>query len=89
MAHHHSLSQADVGTNECSLGIGPTLHACTQEPSASSRPSHKVIMTDLVKHHAESKYALDASSFYQSGIPVQKGINEDMFCFLRFRVGTE
>lgn len=89
MAHHHSFSQAEVGTNECSLGIGLTLHSCTHEPSASSRPSHEVIMTDLVKHHAESKYGLDASSFYQSDIPVQKGINEDMFCFLRFRVGTE
>lgn len=46
-------------------------------------------MIDLVKSHAESKYGFGASSFYQSNIPIKKGINEDMFCFLRFRVGSE
>lgn len=44
---------------------------------------------DLVKRQAASKYGFDAASFSQSNVPIKKGINEDMFCFLRFRVGSE
>ena len=47
------------------------------------------IMMDLVKRHAESKHGFDATAFYQSNIPIKKEINEDVFCFLRFRVGSE
>lgn len=50
--------------------------APSQFPSYRAAP-----MMELVKGQAESKDSFDASSLYQSNIPIKKGINEDMFCF--------